>query len=307
MASVSPRARSFPPRRPEGRLGPPGRPRPAEARPRLARRRITPARSATCWSFGPHRFRAHPSGALELEESQAAAAVGQIALARSVVPRFWPIMASRPVGCLLTLSDTEDRRVPQCPRHALNAAGLRGVPVINENDTVATAEIRFGDNDRLAARVATMIGADLLVLFSDVDGLYTAPPGSDPSARHSGRRARHAGHRSDGRRSGLRIVPRRHGTKIEAGKDRGRRRHPHGDRRRARQKPAQAHRRWRPLYLVPDALEPCSSPRDLDCRRTRDPRHPSRGRGRGPGVRSGASLLAVVVRRVEGTSSAAMG
>jgi glutamate 5-kinase len=61
---------------------------------------------------------------------------------------------------------------------------MRAVPVVNENDTVATSEIRYGDNDRLAARVATMIGADLLVLFSDIDGLYSAPPASDPAARH---------------------------------------------------------------------------------------------------------------------------
>jgi glutamate 5-kinase len=92
------------------------------------------------------------------------------------------------------------------------------VPVINENDTVATTEIRYGDNDRLAARVATMAGADLLVLFSDIDGLYTAPPAKDPDARHSRGRADHpeidamaGGAASELSRGGMR-------TKIEAGK-----------------------------------------------------------------------------------------
>ena len=86
---------------------------------------------------------------------------------------------------LLTLADTEERRRYLNARATLGKhLELRAVPVINENDTVATSEIRYGDNDRLAARVSTMIGADLLVLFSDVDGLYTAPPAADPAARH---------------------------------------------------------------------------------------------------------------------------
>lgn len=124
------------------------------------------------------------TGALKLEESQAAAAVGQIALARtwSEVLAHHGLTAGQ---VLLTLADTEERR------RYLNARAtvtklleLRAVPVVNENDTVATSEIRYGDNDRLGARVATMIGADLLVLFSDVDGLYTAPPAGNPDARH---------------------------------------------------------------------------------------------------------------------------
>ncbi len=125
-----------------------------------------------------------PSGSLRLEESQAAAAVGQIALAR-----VWAEMLGhhgvQAGQILVTFADTEERR------RYLNARAtvtklleLRAVPVVNENDTVATTEIRYGDNDRLAARVAAMIGADLLVLFSDVDGLYTAPPAHDPQARH---------------------------------------------------------------------------------------------------------------------------
>lgn len=125
-----------------------------------------------------------PSGALRLEESQAAAAVGQIELAR-----VWTeVLAHHRITAgqiLVTLSDTEERRRYLNARAtSLKLLELRAVPVVNENDTVATNEIRYGDNDRLAARVATMIGADLLVLFSDIDGLYTAPPARDPNARH---------------------------------------------------------------------------------------------------------------------------
>ena len=124
-----------------------------------------------------------PSGALKLEESQAAAAVGQIALARA-----WSEALSRDdivAGqILLTLGDTEERRRYLNARATINQLlKLGAVPIINENDTVATTEIRYGDNDRLAARVATMTGADLLVLLSDIDGLYTAPPHLDPDAR----------------------------------------------------------------------------------------------------------------------------
>jgi glutamate 5-kinase len=125
-----------------------------------------------------------PPGLLKLEESQAAAAVGQIALARvwSEVLAHHAITAGQ---ILVTLADTEERRRYLNARATtLKLLEMRAVPVVNENDTVATSEIRYGDNDRLAARVATMIGADLLVLFSDIDGLYSAPPASDPSARH---------------------------------------------------------------------------------------------------------------------------
>jgi glutamate 5-kinase len=124
------------------------------------------------------------AGALRLEDSQAAAAVGQIALARiwSEVLAHHSITAGQ---ILVTLADTEQRRRYLNARATvLKLLELRAIPVVNENDTVATSEIRYGDNDRLAARVATMIGADLLVLFSDVDGLYTAPPATDPTARH---------------------------------------------------------------------------------------------------------------------------
>jgi glutamate 5-kinase len=122
-------------------------------------------------------------GALKLEESQAAAAVGQIALAR-----VWAEMLAD-VGLtagqiLLTLGDTEERRRYLNARETIGKLlELGAVPVINENDTVATTEIRYGDNDRLAARVATMMSADLLILLSDIDGLYSAPPHENPSAQ----------------------------------------------------------------------------------------------------------------------------
>ncbi|WP_018699614.1 glutamate 5-kinase [Amorphus coralli] len=123
-----------------------------------------------------------PAGALKLEESQAAAAVGQIALARAW-SEFLGARGMTAAQVLLTLGDTEERRRYLNARSTIATLLARGaVPVINENDTVATSEIRYGDNDRLAARVATMASADCLVLLSDVDGLYTAPPALDPSA-----------------------------------------------------------------------------------------------------------------------------
>src|SRR6476619_3768039 len=124
-----------------------------------------------------------PRGALKLEESQAAAAVGQIALAR-----IWSEMLDRHgIGAgqiLVTLQDTEARRRYLNARSTIaKLLEWRAVPVINENDTVATNEIRYGDNDRLAARVATMTSADLLVLLSDIDGLYDAPPAGNAAAQ----------------------------------------------------------------------------------------------------------------------------
>ena len=123
-----------------------------------------------------------PAGALRLEDSQAAAAVGQIALSR-----LWAEMlaeAGITTGqILVTLGDTEERRRYLNARATIGRLlALRAVPVINENDTVATSEIRYGDNDRLAARVATMASADCLILLSDVAGLYTAPPAENPDA-----------------------------------------------------------------------------------------------------------------------------
>ncbi|WP_181701790.1 glutamate 5-kinase [Chthonobacter albigriseus] len=124
-----------------------------------------------------------PKGRLKLEESQAAAAVGQIALARAWAEALGAhgLTAGQ---ILLTLGDTEERRRYLNGRATIGTLlEKRAIPVINENDTVATSEIRYGDNDRLAARVAAMMGADLLVLLSDIDGLYTAPPNDDPDAR----------------------------------------------------------------------------------------------------------------------------
>ncbi|MCB1622949.1 MAG: glutamate 5-kinase [Pseudomonadales bacterium] len=123
-----------------------------------------------------------PAGLLRLEESQAAAAVGQIALAHT----YKELLESAQITVaqvLLTLGDTEQRRRYLNARATLNALlALGALPVINENDTVATAEIRYGDNDRLAARVAQMVSADCLVLLSDVDGLFAADPARDANA-----------------------------------------------------------------------------------------------------------------------------
>jgi glutamate 5-kinase len=123
------------------------------------------------------------SGALELEKSQAAAAVGQISLAGAyqAVLKAHGLTAAQ---ILLTLGDTEERRRYLNARQTIATLLANGaVPVVNENDTVATSEIRYGDNDRLSARVASMMSADCLVLLSDVDGLYTAPPGSGSNVR----------------------------------------------------------------------------------------------------------------------------
>ena len=117
-----------------------------------------------------------PAGTLKLEDSQAAAAVGQIALARA----WSEALGARGLTAgqvLMTLQDTEERRRYLNARSTMaKLLEWRSVPVINENDTVATSEIRYGDNDRLAARVATMMSADLLVLLSDIEGLYDKPP-----------------------------------------------------------------------------------------------------------------------------------
>jgi len=122
-------------------------------------------------------------GSLKLEDSQAAAAVGQISLART----WSEALGHHGIGAgqiLVTLGDTEERRRYLNARSTIaKLLEWRAVPVINENDTVATNEIRYGDNDRLAARVATMASADLLVLLSDVDGLYDAPPDRSATAK----------------------------------------------------------------------------------------------------------------------------
>ena len=123
-----------------------------------------------------------PDGVLTLEQSQAAAAVGQIRLARA----YEEVLAPHGIKTgqiLVTLEDTEDRRRYLNSRATMETLlGLGVVPIVNENDTVATDEIRFGDNDRLAAQIAVTVGADQLILLSDVDGFYSANPKEDASA-----------------------------------------------------------------------------------------------------------------------------
>lgn len=125
-----------------------------------------------------------PKGPLALEQSQAAAAVGQISLAHA----YSELAGARGLTAaqvLLTLGDTEERRRYLNARNTIEVLlNLKAIPVVNENDTVATTEIRYGDNDRLSARVASMVSADCLVLLSDIDGLYTAPPNENSDARH---------------------------------------------------------------------------------------------------------------------------
>ena len=134
-------------------------------------------------ALGRHKL-GLPKGPLALEQSQAAAAVGQISLAHA----YQELAAKHGLTAaqvLLTLGDTEERRRYLNARHTIETLlALRAIPVVNENDTVATAEIKYGDNDRLSARVASMVSADCLVLLSDIDGLYTAPPADNPNATH---------------------------------------------------------------------------------------------------------------------------
>ncbi len=134
-------------------------------------------------ALGSRRLRLPKGGRASLEDAQAAAAVGQIALA-GLYAELFAAHGLAAAQLLLTADDLDDRR-----RH-MNAAatldrllGVGAVPVINENDSVATEEIRFGDNDRLAARVALAAQADALILFSQIDGLYTADPAREPGAR----------------------------------------------------------------------------------------------------------------------------
>src|SRR6202163_2634433 len=124
-----------------------------------------------------------PKGPLKLEDSQAAAAVGQIALART----WSEALGRHGIGAgqvLVTLGDTEERRRYLNARSTIaKLLEWRAVPIINENDTVTSNKIRYGNNDGLAARVATMASADLLILLSDIDGLYDAPPAVNPNAK----------------------------------------------------------------------------------------------------------------------------
>jgi len=114
------------------------------------------------------------------------AAIGQIALGRTFDEIFSKLNVATGL-VLVTIGDTETRRRYLNARATINSLlDWKAIPIINENDTVATSEIRYGDNDRLAARVATMVDADLLILLSDIDGLYSAPPATDPNAKLAG-------------------------------------------------------------------------------------------------------------------------
>lgn len=125
-----------------------------------------------------------PPGALPLEQAQAAAAVGQIRLARAYEEALAPHGVTT-AQVLLTLEDSAERRRYLNSRATMQTLlSLGVVPIVNENDTIATDEIRYGDNDRLAAQIAVTCGADQLLLLSDVDGLYTANPKTDATARH---------------------------------------------------------------------------------------------------------------------------
>ena len=209
--------------------------RPRRPRRLLRRHRRRPPPSA-----------ASPPGHLRLDEKQAAAATGMIRLAHAyqeALARFDITVAQ----VLLTLDDTRSAAATSTPARTLTTLLRRGaVPLINENDTVATDEIRFGDNDRLGARVAAMVSADTLVLLSDIDGLYTADPRKDEAARLVPRGARdHARDRGDGGHDAPRLRHRRHDHQAGGGADRARCRLPDGDRRRRRPASARPHRRRR--------------------------------------------------------------
>lgn len=140
---------------------------------------IVVSSGAVAMGLAPMGFKKRPA---RLEDAQAAAAVGQIRLAQAYQARFETHdMVTAQI--LLTLDDMESRPRYLNARSTINALLAKGaIPVINENDTVATAELRFGDNDRLAARVAQMVGADTLILLSDIDGLYDQDPRVNPEA-----------------------------------------------------------------------------------------------------------------------------
>ena len=227
-----------------------------------------------------------PSGPLKLEDSQASAAVGQIALSR-----IWAeVLAERQIVAgqiLVTFGDTEERRRYLNARETLaRLMDMRAVPVINENDTVATSEIRYGDNDRLAARVATMASADLLILLSDVAGLYDSPPAQNPNARLIPVvRAHHCRDRGDGGGAASELSRGGMQTKIEAGKIAtaggahmviadGRKSHP-----------VAADRQRRTLHLVPYALDAGHGAEKMDRRLACTPGRPDHRRRRRAGDR----------------------
>ena len=247
-------------------------------------------------SLGLHQRR------LRLEEQQAAAAVGQIRLAQA-----WSEALSAKgltaAQLLLTLDDTEDRRRYLNARATLNTLlGLGCIPVINENDTVATTEIRFGDNDRLAARVAEMMQADQLVLLSDIDGLYTADPRRDPAAAHIPVvAAHHAGDRGDGRRAAARLLVRRHAHQAGGGAHRHPGRLRDGDRLWPRRSPARGAGERCALHLVPAAPEGRSARKRWIAGALAPLGALVVDAGAARALAAGRSLLPAGVRAVEGT------
>jgi glutamate 5-kinase len=305
-----------PPDRVQGRLGLAGRRRHRRARPRLAHRLLRRRRptasagkqvvvvSSGAVALGRRRLgltgRKIPDPAREAGRRRRRPVGADAGLGRGASSRTASVAAQ----ILLTRDDTETRRRwlnARATAETLIALGV--VPVVNENDTVVTEEIRYGDNDRLAARVAQMVGADLLVLLSDIDGLYTADPRREP-VRHP-YRARHRDHGRD----------RRHGRGGQRRGGRGHRRHGHQDRRRP-------HRPGRRLRH-PD--HPGLAPRAAAGHRGRGPGHRDRGRrqpaaaykawiagslapqgwltvdaGAAAALASGKSLLCAGVRAVEG-------
>ncbi len=243
-----------------------------------------------------------PAGRLKLEESQAAAAVGQIRLAhawKEVLEQRGATVAQ----VLLTLGDTEQRRRYLNARNTLETLlRLGAIPVINENDTVATAEIRYGDNDRLGARVAQMVSADCLVLLSDVDGLYTADPTSDPGARFIAEvpritpeiEAMAGASASEVGSGGM-------ATKVMAAKHRGGGRLQPVHRRGPGGAPARAHRVGRALHLVPRRGLASHGAQAVDRGDAAARRRTRGGRGRGARVARGAQPAARRRRAGEGS------
>ena len=270
--------RPIPAGRREGRLGPAGGSRARAAESRLARgarrgyRRAACRATSTCWwcrpgaialgrtvlgfALGAAAARGEPGGGGRRADRAGAHLVGDAGAARHH-RRADPGDAPTPRNAAVTST-----RARPCSK----LWELRAVPVVNENDTVATNEIRYGDNDRLAARVATMAGADLLVLFSDVDGLYTAPPASDPVPGTSRWCATSPRDRGDGGRRRVGAVAGR-----DADEDRRRQDRDVGGTHMViadgrGEEPAGASSRGRPLHLVPDAL-PRGRAEKLDRRR----------------------------------------
>jgi isopentenyl phosphate kinase len=223
-------------------------------------------------------------GVLTLEQSQAAAAVGQIRLARA----YEEVLAPHGITTaqiLVTLEDTEDRRRYLNSRATMETLlGLGVVPIVNENDTVATDEIRFGDNDRLAAQIAVTAGADQLILLSDVDGFYTANPKEDPTATRfdvvdqiTPEIEAMAGDPDK------RPVERRDEDQAPRRQDRRRGRLRHGDHGRLDPAPAEGAGRRGDAHLVRPLRRPACRPQALDQRDEAEGRTGA-GRGRGDGA-----------------------